>query len=935
MAQNNPMGATMAPPPASPANPTALNFQSDPNMRQQFKGFMSGLANRPMPQPMAQPMPAPLPMYTPAANIDIFQPVQGYADGGGVTFSSGSDYSPGGGISISSGTVQGDDTYAGGNDRRDYSGLNDPYEAEMIQTGKSFLDTFGSPSTGGDGPVAFGAGARPRVSLSRSTPSDIGDALSQQIDRRSGYDAAPMDYRRDRDAMVESYRSRIENQGQAQMGRGFGATGATKSVSGYDEGPLSLDNALDIFEQDTNLLNIDLGGAEERKRAAMDSIAATLGRDGRQISLAEDYLLGGMGDAAYTSVAPFQTPDEIAYNDTMMQTDMSPADMQRIGREREAQRLSLGGGQVDVDPVTGAVSSIPVPASRPSTLIDYTDPTQVSRSVDIASPMSRPSTLIDYTDPTQVPINIDYDDPTQVPISSFEQGKQAGEKVAQGVPSGDIVRTEAGSTNRIPDSGFGTGEVTLAAGSFQPADRQGFFTTLLDTMTGRQFPTEEEIYQGIDKAFDAQTTALLSGDKNKMAPNLGTQGAATRSALEQLAERATPTEGGGILGAFKNFGASNAANMYNDIVNRGYEPVYDAAGQIVATRVPGTDILGRGSVEGRIPGRDSGGGGGGSQAPIPVTSAAPAEEVAKVINALGGTTPPPATTTTTTTPPPAVSGGTAGPLLRPLQFGYGQIQGINPNLDTAANKFLSLLGGYAEGGEVKNFFSGGSVSGVSEADEEEAELSEAITGSYTTTGGGKATGFSYDDGGDDNVQATVADGSFIAPSQDDGYNINTTQANQLNQQQNQLSQSLDAAKAQQQQMAPQKQDIRSRIASVAEASTPSFSSMLGDLFSFDAPEGTLSDLERAQLDVRGRMAERGSDYYGQNLPQNVGQSLSQAGMTPNNQYMDVLTAGRSGGDMYGTGAPVGVQYLSPQEVAAGTQSGVQAALGSVRGAFNR
>ena len=208
MAQNNLMGATMAPPPASSANPTALNFQSDPNMRQQFKGFMSGLANRPMPQPMAQPMPAPLPMYTPAANIDIFQPVQGYADGGGVTFSSGSDYSPGGGISISSGTVQGDDTYAGGNDRRDYSGLNDPYEAEMIQTGKSFLDTFGSPSTGGDGPVAFGAGARPRVSLSRSTPSDIGDALSQQIDRRSGYDAAPMDYRRDRDAMVESYRSR-------------------------------------------------------------------------------------------------------------------------------------------------------------------------------------------------------------------------------------------------------------------------------------------------------------------------------------------------------------------------------------------------------------------------------------------------------------------------------------------------------------------------------------------------------------------------------------------------------------------------------------------------------------------------------------------------------------------------------------------------------
>jgi hypothetical protein len=528
--------------------------------------------------------------------------------------------------------------------------------------------------------------------------------------------------------------------------------------------------------------------------------------------------------------------------------------------------------------------------------------------------MSRPSTLIDYTDPTQVP------------ISSYEQGKQAGEKVAQGVPSGDvpsdnIVRTEAGSTNRIPDSGFGTGEVTLAAGSFQPADRQGFFTTLLDTMTGRQFPTDEEIGQGIDKALNAQTSVLL-----------GAEGGGTRSALEQLAERATPTEGGGILGAFKNFGASNAAKMYNDIVNRGYEPVYDNRGQIVATKVPGTDILGSGSVEGRIPGRDTGGGGGGSPAPIPVTSAAPAEEVANVINALGGTTTPPATTTATTTPPPAVGGGTAGPLLRPLQFGYGQIQGINPNLDTAANKFLSLLGGYAEGGEVKNFEFGGGV------DEEEAELSEAITGSYTTSGGGQATGFSYDDGGDDggSVQASAAPtpqpppaispsikGGALAPESSDTVAATVPEG------------SFIESQDQQQQMAPQKQDIRSRIASVSEASAPSFSSMLSDLFSFNAPESTLSDLERTQLDVRGRMAERGEQYYGQNLPQNVGQSLAQAGMAPNNQYMDVLTAGLSGGDMYGTGAPVGVQYLSPQEVAAGTQSGVQAALGSVRGAFNR
>ena len=65
-----------------------------------------------------------------------------------------------------------------------------------------------------------------------------------------------------------------------------------------------------------------------------------------------------------------------------------------------------------------------------------------------------------------------------------------------------------------------------------------------------------------------------------------------------------------------------------------------------------------------------------------------------------------------------------------------------------------VLQPYPNGGP--GFAFGGSVS---EDDEEEAELSEAITGSYTTTGGGRATGFSYDDGmggGDDNTQSVMA-----------------------------------------------------------------------------------------------------------------------------------------------------------------------------------
>ena len=50
---------------------TGLNFQSDPMMRSQFKGYMSGLQDRSMQQ--AMPMSTPMPMPMMGANIDIFQ----------------------------------------------------------------------------------------------------------------------------------------------------------------------------------------------------------------------------------------------------------------------------------------------------------------------------------------------------------------------------------------------------------------------------------------------------------------------------------------------------------------------------------------------------------------------------------------------------------------------------------------------------------------------------------------------------------------------------------------------------------------------------------------------------------------------------------------------------------------------------------------------
>lgn len=72
--------------PATPQQaPSGLNFQSDAGMRSQFKGFMSDLGQRAMPQPAPQVAPAPPMMPAiPAqmSGLDIFQPVQSFRDGG-------------------------------------------------------------------------------------------------------------------------------------------------------------------------------------------------------------------------------------------------------------------------------------------------------------------------------------------------------------------------------------------------------------------------------------------------------------------------------------------------------------------------------------------------------------------------------------------------------------------------------------------------------------------------------------------------------------------------------------------------------------------------------------------------------------------------------------------------------------------------------------
>lgn len=965
MMQNNLMGGGMAQPATAPANPTGLNFQSDPSMRAQFKGFMSGMQAK-QPAPMApSPMQAPLPMPAPMQNVDIFQPQPMQMQMGGAVPRQAmmggmphmlSYITPGEASALSAmgGTGQAgpggvpsfvydeagmgfssDDSPSMGDASYDYSGggYSDEGDGDPDSTmGYNLYDSYGNP---------IGTGIRGNT-IAGGTIKGIGTSFDN-----FGFGGGD-----DRDALstlMAREAARLDAEGITALGgmpeieEGFGPM---SKVTGTRQTPMdptefSMSNVKSIRD------SVDAAAQGNLLDQVFDIDTRSYGPDTRFDI-----------DTTYTP-SPIATPDQIK----MQQSLAADA-------RRELDTLGTG------------------PIAMPEQIRRQRD-NFVPPSIDVMSDKERRDMELDELGISVSGNTIGGADQIGVTVGAPSVGPQTGNLGAMGqgsfpsapnVPASDgIVRTEAGRTNRIADSGFGTGEITDAAGSRQPADRQGFFNTLFDTITGREFPTEEEKIQNILDANNQRTTVTFgrqTGDSKDLAPRLGTEGAVTVSALDQLAQRAGIAPGtfgdqisklGPQGKAIAGFGASNAGKMYEDIVNKGYEPVYDARGQIVATRVPGTDILGRGSVEARIPGAGNSFGGGDRDTS---TAKIIEEEIKKISN------PPMASYDQVADRPDAVvgrpvedSGDSITGLLRNLGFGYGKyrpVQGISSNLNTAADDFLNLLGG----ANVQNFAKGGGVPRQTEIAGQphmlsyitpgEAAVLKAMGGAgkpgpmgipsfydegddYSGSGGdsfadesGEQTsgmsdselGYDTDSGSD----YSGGGGGGGGGNDDDGYSFSTNQADAANEQAKadaEARAALEAANLKQQQMAPKQQGIRDRISSVQAASTPSFADMLGDLFSFNTPD-TMSDLERTQLDVRGRMADRGSSYYGQNLPQ-MSQDLARGGMTPaNTQYMDVLSSGVQGGSRYGGGMQdIGVQYQTPQQVAAGVQQGVQGAFQSL------
>ena len=673
MAQNRQMGAGMMPPPASPANPTAVNFQSDPNMRQQFKGFMSGLSKRMTQQSAPPPAPLPMPMPVNMQNVDIFQPVQGFANGGGVTFSSGSDYTPGGGISISSATVQGDDTFQGENQQvlDDIQAMSNP-----INFSPSEATAFAAPT-----PFAQMVANVPFESGVLGTPEfgiPDGDALSSaltqaQIDR---YNSMPTI-------------SQQAGQAQVQLGRDMRNPDGSIFTTDPVAGPL----AESLYDYDVDLLGLDMDPQREMNLLQAEARAKDYtDRFGSAI------VPEGFGSSRPT--AP-QTPMVADF------ANLNPANIERINRENLARDITRRGGTVDVNPETGEI--VAVYDQSPVTLDTAPSP--------VPSPIAMPDAIREQRERQQASSDV------QAMQNPFNRGKSAGEKVAQGQPSAiaveeanppefglpdtvfdagaftptevqaaiDAARTKGGDTTTVEAGrGLGARQVFDTLGAKAPED-QSFLGALYDTITGRQYPTEEEINQGVIDAQNRRTTATLGFQDPRfggVAPPVNTPGAVTRSALSQLESRAN-RQGSGILGAFTNFSARNARNMYNDIVTKGYEPIYDNRGQIVATRVPGTNILGRGSVESRIPGMAGSTDGGGPMLP-PVVAQAAEEDAGEKAPPMVG---PPNDDEVPPIDVPIKIPTLPAKVGNPLGFGYGQYTPANSNLESSVDKFIKMLGG--------------------------------------------------------------------------------------------------------------------------------------------------------------------------------------------------------------------------------------------------
>ena len=676
MMQNNPMGAMM-PQGVAPAASTGLNFQSDPSMRAQFKGFMSGMqAKQPAPAaPMAPMMQQPLPMPPSMQNIDIFQPSMPMrmAMGGSVprnaqiagqphmlSYITPSEagvlramggagrpgpggipsffFSEGMGVDDGGSSFGGSDNFSSSYDVATQSddnspSYNDPYESSGTAGTVNFTSggVDDSPEFGGsdDGnrydssgnTVNFSTTTTPGAGAGMDSPEVYAmDALSNLMAREAArIDAQNITARGGTPEIVERF-------------------DPASQVIGMSQQPMEAEFA--------NLGGAGVGAASNVQ--AISNIADVLGENAR----AQNNLL----DTVFDSDDYMSTPDTVFDVDTTFT------------------------GPIGVPPEVQSVRDLEGQAMGPFDLANRTTPEGLTQNV-VSGPTSRPEGLGPSRDST-IGTGMNEGQDSGPPLLSFDLGGMGDEGEA------------------VPPPGLSLEEVQSAMD--------------LARATGDSVITKQSEIGRLADLMDRRTTVTGGDKKNipgRVDPNTGLPinvDAKSVSSLEQLGRRAGRGSEG-VSGFIERLtGFNPAASMYEDIVNNNYSPIYDNRGQIIGTINPETGQLGKGSrsidtsaissTDSDLPAfkynqfadRNLAGGGGDNAQP---SSPPPVFTPPDPVDDSGEKAPPMINR-------PDTGGGTQQPVVKlppaqvgnPLQFGYGQFN-LSPNLNSAADSFLRLLGG--------------------------------------------------------------------------------------------------------------------------------------------------------------------------------------------------------------------------------------------------
>lgn len=684
--QNNPMGAMM-PQGVAPAASTGLNFQSDPSMRAQFKGFMSGMqVKQPAPAaPMAPIMQQPLPMPPSMQNIDIFQPstpmrmamggsvprrtqiagqphmlsyiTPGEAnvlqamggsgapgpggipsfffdfDGGGVSGAGPQDVDSGGGgtTNFSSGSSFDSDT----------SSSSDDFYPDAIVRNVSRP----SPTTNFSTTTVPGGG-----SSSSDEGDPVMDALSQALANTAQANQA------EKDRSVADLNVRFDQiQGQDPTGVGSGPT----AVGGMPETLTGAGRTVDAIDY------ADILGENAQNSLLGDVFDPNAGF--------------GEFDTTSTVTGPTSRPSDFSMQ--------GPPQFIETDRRGGIRTFDPSAPNVPVEEVSGMLDYPGTSFDREGSALVAKGTTMSPSQFQKAQDFKREQDLLNS-------IGVEEANPAafgrggrQAPELGFDLGGMGAEGEA------------------VPPPGASLEEVQSA---MDLSRAKGGDSTTIQSEIGR-----------LSDLMGRQTTVTRGDKKNipgKVDPNTGlalNPDAKTVSSLEQLAGRAGRGSEG-ISGLIEKVtGFNPAKSMYEDIVNNGYSPIYDAQGQIIGTVNPETGALGKGSRSidmGALSESDSdlpafnynvfadesvfGGGDNEINQIIKTANTAIQDKKAKkepITEEDAASTA--ATTATTTAAQPGPRRTVAAQVGNPLGFGYGQISGLTPNLNSAADDFLRLLGG--------------------------------------------------------------------------------------------------------------------------------------------------------------------------------------------------------------------------------------------------